>query len=181
MFSFNFSLRQDCYIRWSPPQRRSPAAGLQNPMLPGNSRETYDLDRWRGGPEQVMSVTNGDRSSPPSRDARPARDQRRPRRRSIGQGFARRPAPPKSEAFIAPGAPLPAEANGRGTANASISVRRAIEESRCKPSMCPVVKRVHHRFSGQGRRGTLRPLRRSDPVASLPPPAGLCRASLERA
>lgn len=48
----NFSLRQDCYIGWNPPQGRSAAAGGQNPIFPGNPRKTWSLDRPRGGREQ---------------------------------------------------------------------------------------------------------------------------------
>jgi hypothetical protein len=48
----NFSLRQDCYIGWNPPQGWSAAAGGQNPMFPGNPRKTWSLDRPHGGHEQ---------------------------------------------------------------------------------------------------------------------------------
>lgn len=113
---------------------------------------------------------------------RPAREQGKPRRRSTGQSLGSRPAPANVRGLHwarGGNSPLHGVAMEHGAADALISVRLAIEESRCKPWLYPVEKRFHRRFSGRGSYGILRLLQRSDPLA-LPPPAGLCRASPER-
>ena len=129
----------------------------------------------------LTSPGNAGRRAAHRQGTRPAREQGKP---TCQRRIRRRLTPSNVRALHCTAdsnTQLRAEAKARGVADIFTSVRRAIEENRCTPSMCPVVKRVHRRFSGRGRRGILRPLRRSDPVAPLPPRAWLCRASPERA
>ena len=174
----NFSLRQDCYIGWNPPQGRSAAAGGQNPIFPGNPRKTWSLDRPRGGREQGIVRDEHGQEQPTDKERAQCVSRVGARRRSPGQSLGSRPARANVKRFhCARGGRLPlhAGAKGYGAADAVISVQPAIEESRCKPWPYPVEKRFHRRFSGRGSYGILRPLQRSGLVVWSP--AGSCLAS----
>jgi len=172
----NFSLRQDCYIGWNPPQGRSRGGRRSKPDIPGQSKESI------GGHEQ--GIIRDERGQVQPTDKERARRVSKVDRAAIyrAKGLSSRPAPANVRCLHGArggNSPLHAGAMGHGAPDALISVRLAIAESRCKPWPYPVEKRFHGRFSGRGSYGILRPLQRSGPVAW--PPAGLCRASPERA
>ena len=100
----NFSLRQDCYIGWNPPQGRSAAAGGQNPIFPGNPRKTWSLDRPRGGREQGIVRDEHGQDQPTGKERAQHEIQGRPRRRSPDKAVAVGQHGLTSDAFIARGA-----------------------------------------------------------------------------